>query len=177
MSKKNIFAFMLIVAVTSNSFFAKGQSGWRMDSLYINKFDLTKSEVKPSAINTLLLGESAFIKKFGNPLKISVEYSEENECKMKHYFYKGAEAWYTNDALHAFSISSPDYSLQLLKGGSIKVGDNISCVMRFFPCSWEAKPFPNQVFVSLRNQKTLVDMSLLFLFNPNTHLITTISVQ
>ena len=65
----------------------------KLDVLLTGQFDLTKKGAGFSK-NTILLGEQAFLKKFGNPLKASPEYSEEDEANMIHYSHKGADIWY-----------------------------------------------------------------------------------
>jgi hypothetical protein len=177
MKRKIILGVMIAFAIASITLFAKSQKGISPDFLDIRQFDLTITGRAPSPKNTLLLDESSFLKKFGRPSKISIDSSEMEEAKMTHYTYNGAEVWYMNNVLQAMSISSPKYCFQLLKGSSIKVGDNISAVIRMFPGSWAAKQFADQVFVTLGNKTGPVDMSLLFQYNLTTNLITGISVQ
>jgi hypothetical protein len=50
-------------------------------------------------------------------------------------------------------------------------------VAHLFPSSWANKAFPEQVFVSLRNQSGPVDANLIFEYDSDTNLIKGISVQ
>lgn len=177
MKKKIILGIILTITISVITFFAKSQSVPVIDTLYFNQFDLGLTGVSPSPVNTALLGESDFIQKFGNPLNTSSDYSEEQEANMTHHVYDGAEVWFLNDAVEAFSITSADYCFQLTNGTTIKVGDDINTVINLFPGSWDTKPFPDQIFVSLWHQNGPVDMTLLFQYDLNTNLITSISVQ
>jgi hypothetical protein len=177
MKRKIILGVMIAFAIASITLFAKNQKGTSPEVLSIHQFDLSITGRAPSSINSILLGEKKFLKKFGTPSRVSIDSSERDEANMTHYTYNGAEVWYMNNVLQAMSISSPKYCFQLLKGSSIKVGDNISAVIRMFPGSWAAKQFADQVFVTLGNKTGPVDMSLLFQYNLTTNLITGISVQ
>lgn len=148
----------------------------KLDVLLIGQFDLAKKGAGFSK-NTLLLGEQAFLKKFGKPLKATLEYSEEDDANRMHYRYKGADIWFLKNNLEAINITSADYCFQMSNGSVIRVGDPISTVAHLFPSSWANKVFPEQVFVSLRNQVGPVDAHLIFEYDSNTNLIKGISVQ
>lgn len=166
----------LCIAVSANS------QNWvkppieKLDVLLINQFDLTKIGVGLSK-NTLLLGEQAFLKKFGKPLKATLEYSDEGEANMMHYRYKGADIWFLENNLEAINITSANYCFQMFNGSVIRVGNPISTVAHLFPSSWANKAMPGQVFVSLRNQSGPLDAHLIFEYDSNTNLIKGISVQ
>jgi len=179
--KRKIIVTAIIVAALSITFSAKSQTGLKharnnTDILLINQFDLTKTGVGLSK-NTLLLGEQAFLKKFGKPLKATLEYSEEDEANMMHYRYKGADIWFLKNNLEAINITSANYCFQMSNGSVIRVGNPISTVAHLFPSSWANKALPEQVFVSLRNQSGPVDAHLIFEYDSNTNLIKGISVQ
>ncbi|SDW96384.1 hypothetical protein SAMN05444410_107168 [Hydrobacter penzbergensis] len=180
MRREIILATVMITAITAvSAFIAKGQANASdlINDLYIHQFDLTVTGKKASHVNTILLGVKDFLRKFGTPVKVSVEYSEMDEDSMTHYTYKGMEAWYMKDELQAMSITSPGYCFQLMNGGSIKVGNNIGSVAKMFPRSWANKQFAGQVFVSLIGKTGLVDMNFLFEYDVKTNLITGIFVQ
>ncbi|MDD2793829.1 MAG: hypothetical protein PHD73_11665 [Sediminibacterium sp.] len=171
----------IIIATLSIPVAAISQNGpkhpkEKLDVLLIGQFDLAKKGAGFSK-NTLLLGEQAFLKKFGKPLKATLEHSEEEEADMKHYSYRGANIWYLKNNLEAINITSADYCFQMSNGSVISVGDPISLVAHLFPSSWANKAFPEQVFVSLRNQVGPVDAHLIFEYDSNTNLIKGISVQ
>ncbi len=133
MKKKIFWSLIITLIITSGAFFAKSQTSSTIDFLFLNQFDLSIAGTPASSINTILLGESAFLQKFGSPASSSTEYSEEEEGNMTHYAYNGADIWYMNDALQSMNITSPNYSFQLSNGSSIKVGDNINLVSSIFP--------------------------------------------
>jgi len=130
-----------------------------------------------SSINTALLGESAFITKFGAPSSNSTYYSEAEETTMNHYVYPGAEAWFMNDRLQALVFTTPDYNLVMSNSSSVKVGDTISTVASLFPSSWTGRTIPNRVFVALQNSQGPVDMTIVFEFDLSMGIITTIPIQ
>lgn len=179
--KRIITITAIIIAALSVSVAAISQTGLKhpkekLDVSLIGQFDLAKKGVGLST-NTLLLGEQAFLKKFGKPLKAALEYSEEEEADMKHYSYKGADIWFLKNKLEAISITSADYCFQMSNGSVIMVGDPISTVAYLFPSSWANKASSEQVFVSLRNQVGPVDAHLIFEYDSDSNLIKGISVQ
>lgn len=175
MKKKILIGFTVLV-ITSIAFFAKSQTSGTIDFLTISQFDLTRTGTSPST-NTILLGESDFLQKFGSAATTSTEYAEEDDSNMTHYNYNGADVWYENDELIAINITSPNFAFEMTNGTVIKVGDNIASVGNLFPTSWSNKQFTNQVFVGLNDQIGVVDANLVFEYDTNTNLITEITVQ
>lgn len=177
MKKTIISGVIIFAAIFSINFIARSQFVPEMDEINIDQFDLVVTGASPSLINTISLGEQEFLQKFGPPISSGPYYSEMEERDMNHYVYDGAEAYFLDDNLEAFRITSPNYCFQLLNGTKIKVGDDISSVSGLFPGSWSSRLEPHKVFIALRNQGVVFDMSLLFEFNTNTNLITNISVN
>jgi hypothetical protein len=180
MRRKIILVTVMMAAIAAvSASIAQGQANASdsINDLYIHRFDLTINGKAASPVNTILLDAKDFLRKFGTPAKVSIEYSEVDEDSMTHYTYNGMEAWYMKDELQAIEITSPGYCFQLRNGGSIKVGNNIGSVARMFPESWTNKQFAGQVFVSLRNKTGPVDANLLFEYDVKTNLITGIFVQ
>lgn len=179
--KRIITITAIIIATLSVSVAAISQAGpkhpaEKLDVLLIGQFDLAKKGTGFST-NTLLLGEQAFLKKFGKPLKATLEHSEVHEADLMHYSYKGADIWYLKNNLEAINITSADYCFQMSNGSVIMVGDPISTVAHLFPSSWANKASSEQVFVSLRNQVGSVNAHLIFEYDSDTNLIKGISVQ
>ncbi|MDB5229628.1 MAG: hypothetical protein JWN76_433 [Chitinophagaceae bacterium] len=176
MKRKIVFFILILAGITSFCFLAKGKTISGTDTLRLVDFDMSPTGTAYSSINTALLNESAFTKKFGKPIKFSTEYSEVEESNVNHYVYTGAEAWFTKNRLGALAFTKPNYHFVMLNGNAVKVRDAISTVANMFPSSWAAKT-SNQVFVNLRNSRGPVDMTVMFEFDPKTKMITTISIQ
>lgn len=167
----------VVVAITALPFSSKGQADSTINSLKINQFDLISRKAKASSTNTILLDATSFLQKFGIPVKTTTEYSEVDDTIITHYSYNGADVWYMNNRLEAMNITSPNYVFQLLKGRTIKVGDNISVVANLFHGSYTNRQFTNQVFIQLEDQIGPVDMLLIFQFDLHTYQVTEITVQ
>jgi hypothetical protein len=177
MNKLIIFVLITIFAFTTLAFKFEPKSSKTIDIININDFDMCLTTSSYSSLSTILLGESDFLSRFGTPISNSNEYSDEDEAYMKHIVYNGAEIWYMNNHLETLIFTNSNYKFITSNGDSIQVGDNISVVSSMFPNSWNDKITPNQVFVQLQNSTNIVDMTLLFEFDPNTNLITSISLQ
>jgi len=176
MKKKLIFSIIILTTITTISFLAKSQSPNSSDSINLSAFDMEPTGNGYSSSNTVLLSESAFITRFGAPSSSSTDYSEVDEANMNHYIYSGAQAWFMDNRLQALEFTSPDYNLVMSNGNSVKVGDPVSTLASMFPNSWAGRTL-NQAFVALQNSQGQIDTNLLFEFDPNTGLITTISIQ
>ena len=132
---KIIFSFIILVTITTISFLAKSQSAGSTDTLSLGDFDMSPTGTGYSSINTALIGESAFITKFGTPASSSTDYSDVEEANMNHYVYTGAEAWFMDDRLQTLVFTKPDYNIAMSNGNSVKVGDPVSTVASMFPSS------------------------------------------
>lgn len=176
MKKKIIISVIILAAITSISFLPESQPFESTDIINVSDFDMSPTGAGYSSINTSLLVESTFVTKFGAPAGNTTEYSEMEETNVNHYVYTGAEAWFMDDKLQALVFTSPDYNLVMSNGSSIKVGDSISTVANMFPSSWAGRT-SNQVFIGLENSLGPIDMTIMFEFDQNTDLITTISIQ
>jgi hypothetical protein len=152
------------------------------EPLSIEEFDICLTNTPPSTKNPFLTMLPAFIQKFGGPRKRSIEYSEPDEENLTHLIYNGAEVWFSQSGmLQSLTITSPEYSFKIIKGPSIKVGDNISSVKKLFPIAWARRTEAGKVFIELKamenNQVTFPDINLLFEYDNNSNLITSIAVD
>ena len=172
---KNLRLLILLLLNTSG-FLAKGQQNDQYNSLMISQFDIVITGTKASSKDTILLGEPAFLKKLGTPVKKLIEYAETEDTIMTHHIYQGADTWFLRKRLESITLTSAKYSVKFLNGSSLKVGDHISTVKKMFPLSW-ANRQGKQVFVFLQSGKIIVDVNLIFEFDDQTKLITEISCE
>jgi hypothetical protein len=182
--KKYLFLATLLYAFSSSPFVAKSQKTESLhtshiinNTIHIIDFDMCPVNKGFASTNTLLLKESAFLSKFGKPKRSTNEYSQMDDAMMKHIIFTGAEAWYLHGQLETLIFTNPNYKFVLSNGKSIKVGDPISMVKAMFPKSWAAMNTSNQVFVQIENSNGPVDCTILFEFDPEKGIITSISTQ
>ena len=176
MKNNNKLCLLILLLLSTFGSLVNGQQHDQYNILLVNQFDIGITGTKAASTNAILLKEPAFLKKFGAPVKKSTEFSEPNDTILTHYTYHGADAWFRGKILESITLSSAKYSVRFLNGSSIKVGDPISTVKKMFPLSW-ANRFGNHVSVVLQYGKILVDTNLIFDFDEQTKLITSISCE
>jgi hypothetical protein len=169
-----VYAFITISFITNNQ---KINKDFNTDAISLIEFDLVPEGIDYlSSTNTISLSESDFLSKFINPNSISNEYREMDDDNSNVYKYNGAEAWFYKQKLDALIFTNSEYKFILSNGTSIKVGDNISLVAKYFPNSWSngEEYSENQVFIELIGPNGPLDSVIVFEFEISTGFITKI---
>ena len=179
MKKYILFGFFIIIFASLNPFLAKSQAPV-YDNLYLNQFDITTPTATFSSVNTLLLGQAAFLQKFGTPTSTTSVFSETEDGYITHFVYNGLEVTYFGDDLKSLVITNTNYCFKWYNGFNLIVGDYARDLESGFGNSITNQfPGDNRIYATLLDQTGPVDGVLLFTYAYNgvDDVITSISFQ